>query len=215
MDDPLPKNVRFHIQVMLEEYRALRAEMMQSMQNRNSILSFGSATLGGIASATALSATTLNDYFIVLVYMIIIPLLSLCILNFWLAEMIRIIRASVYIREHIETKINDYLGYTLLWESYVRVPCGKPCPIRFEAQDFKVDDVEQIFYIFIGITYISFLGALAYIVFTLNVNLTVRFLFLLVTIIMMILISSLFRRSFNRKVKKILKHCKLDTCNQC
>jgi hypothetical protein len=202
----LSESDKFRMQLLLEEYRALRGEIIQSMQNRNSVLTFGSATLGAIISATALSAKSLNEVAIFLIFTTAIPLVSLCTLNFWIAETSRIVRAGLYIREHIEAQINEQFGETLVWETYIRVPSGRKCPLKFEQREIPVDDVQQVFYLFSGITLISFLGALIYINFNSSIAANIKYFFGLIGIGLGLISYLLFRQTLIAKAKPLIKH---------
>lgn len=206
MGENLSDKEKFHIQVLLEEYRALRGEIIQSMQNRNSILTFGSAILGASISGTALSAKSLNELAILMICIMAIPLLSLCTFNFWIAETTRIVRAAVYIKEHIETKVNTYMDNTFLWESYIRVPCDKKCPVKIDPRQFKVDDAEQVFYLFAGITSLSFLAAIAYIMAGSNASMDLKKLLYVVTLIGGLIFFILFRNAYIVKLKVIIRN---------
>lgn len=121
-----------HLNVMLEEYKTLREESLQTMRNRNTILSFGIAVLAALfhAGVTALTEQNTKD-FAFIVFNPIIPVASMLILTIWLGEADRMARVGVYLSK-LEIKINERLATLnpdraitvnpLWWENWLRTP---------------------------------------------------------------------------------------------
>ncbi|MCJ7484052.1 MAG: hypothetical protein MUO31_13920 [Thermodesulfovibrionales bacterium] len=100
-----------------QEYTTLRQESLQSMGNRNQIITFGLGSIGLLIAAT-LSASTdaLIAKFIPMVFNIIVPIISILIYIAWFAEFERMVRAGKYI-QHLEDAINRTLVHDALsWE---------------------------------------------------------------------------------------------------
>ena len=104
------------VAVAIEEYKTLRAESIASMQMQQSILRFGSATLGIILAAgfNVWERKILAE----LVFLAFAPLATYLIIIIWTGEVARMFRAGAYLRE-IEKKINSQfpnMQPALLWE---------------------------------------------------------------------------------------------------
>jgi fatty acid desaturase len=104
-------------EILLKEYESLRAEILNAMANRNTILTFGLATIG-ILFTGAVSLTPSNLPVIIL--MIVVPLVCAYISMIWVGEYKRMQRAGAFI-VGIEKKINEMAGDELLtWETFLR-----------------------------------------------------------------------------------------------
>lgn len=106
----------------MEEYKALRGEVLASMQTQQTSLSFGTATIG-ILAAGGFNAWD-QDVPAVLVFLAGIPTLSGLIVLIWLGELTRMQRAGAMLVE-IEKKVNIELaatgkGNALAWETALR-----------------------------------------------------------------------------------------------
>lgn len=112
------------VQVMMEEYKSLRSESLQSMRNRNSILTFGLGTIGLIFHA-GISILNTQDVFSFLIFSFFIPVLSLLLLVLWMGEAERMSRVGVYLVD-FEKKVNEIfendeqLRQLLHWETWLR-----------------------------------------------------------------------------------------------
>ncbi|NQS98088.1 MAG: hypothetical protein HQ591_06520 [candidate division Zixibacteria bacterium] len=112
------------VQVMMEEYKSLRSESLQSMGNRNSILTFGLGTIGLIFHA-GISIINTQDVFSFLIFSFFLPVLSLLLLVLWMGEAERISRVGVYLVD-FEKKVNEIfkndeqLRQLLHWETWLR-----------------------------------------------------------------------------------------------
>ncbi len=103
------------------EYRSLREEIITAMHARNSILSFGLATIGVMFSAiAAIFVSGSNTMFSGLVLFIIVPLIVVFILLIWLGEYQRMHRAGKHMIS-LEERINLIQKKEILtWETMLR-----------------------------------------------------------------------------------------------
>lgn len=109
------------IEILLKEYETLRQESLDTINNRNTILSFGLATIGAIFAGSSIAYTT-GTYSLVssLVLILAIPAISSFVLFIWLGEYERMQRAGRFLVE-LEHKINEESSKELLtWETYLR-----------------------------------------------------------------------------------------------
>jgi hypothetical protein len=106
------------IEIVMEEYKAIKNEINTSIINLQTILNFGLAAIGVLilAGATLISQHEITS----ILFLLIIPIISYFILIIWLGELERLTRAGYAIRT-IEKKINNYLGKeALIWEGWMR-----------------------------------------------------------------------------------------------
>lgn len=107
------------IEILIKEYETLREEVLTTMQVRNSILSFGLATIGVILTA-AIALVGNSALLSGLVLSAIVPSISIFILFMWLGEYQRMQRAGRFLVE-LEKKINEIAaGELLTWETSLR-----------------------------------------------------------------------------------------------
>ena len=111
-------------QIMLEEYKALRAEILLCLQNRVTIVSLGFAAIGALfaGSVAAMSREKPYWFFSALTIGVAVTLTSLYVYDFWIAETRRLARASNHNCE-LEEKINNLFPgnvKALEWEHRVR-----------------------------------------------------------------------------------------------
>jgi hypothetical protein len=102
----------------LEEYRALRAEVIQSMDDGNKILAFGLAAIGLVVA----SGLNFKDSLLgLLVLGFFLPILSGLVLSLWFAAQERIARASYYL-SGIEARIKAVFddASAVSWEAWLR-----------------------------------------------------------------------------------------------
>jgi hypothetical protein len=130
-------------ELIFEDYKMLREESLQSMRNRNEILTFGLGALGVIfhAGVNSFLAGTKDSYWLsFFIFYIGIPALSLLILTLWFGEAARMSRVGVYLmeRENLinllsgsvlkslkvdltsEKKYPDHFDKVVFWENYIR-----------------------------------------------------------------------------------------------
>jgi hypothetical protein len=102
----------------LEQYRALRAEILRAMEEGNQVMSFGLATIGVITSASLGIKESAVGY---IIFSILLPCLTSLILSLWFASQERIARAS-YFLSGIEERLNDLhdIGSMVTWEIWLR-----------------------------------------------------------------------------------------------
>ena len=105
----------------LEEYRALRAEIIQSMDDGNQIMSFGLAAVG-LSLGAGLTSKDPTPAFIVLGFFL--PVLAALVLSLWFAAQERVARASHYLTG-VEARIKAACGNDQgeSWEAWLR---GRP-----------------------------------------------------------------------------------------
>lgn len=106
---------------MLKEYETLRQESLNTINNRNTILSFGLATIGAIFVGSIVTYST-GTYLLIsgLLLIIVIPVISIFVLFIWLGEYERMQRAGRFLVE-LERKINKEASKELLtWETRLR-----------------------------------------------------------------------------------------------
>jgi len=112
---------KYIINIKIEEYKTLRAESLQSMANRNSILAFGLATLGLVFHA---GVSTMPDqgFLAFSIFTLALPILSMLVLILWIGEAERMSRVGLYIKQ-VEGEINQYFGdeaKLIYWETWLR-----------------------------------------------------------------------------------------------
>lgn len=111
-------------QVILEEYKALRAEILLCLQSRVSVVSLGFAAIGALfaGGVAAMSRERPYWFFSALTIGVAVTLTSLYVYDFWIAETRRLARASNH-NCKLEEKINNLFPgnvKALEWEHKVR-----------------------------------------------------------------------------------------------
>lgn len=118
----------------LEEYRALRAEIIQSMDDGNNIFAFGLAAVGLVLGAGLSYKDTFLGF---LVLGFFLPILSALVLSMWFAALERIARASHYL-SGAEVRIKSVFGDigSVSWEAWLRArkPNGRTGHFWFTGQ---------------------------------------------------------------------------------
>jgi hypothetical protein len=117
---------------MIEEYKALRAEIVESAKMMQQAISIGLLANGAIfgAIATLMSRSNLDSRIFLPIFLVMLPLVSYGAMNFWLTELRRFIRAGVY-NGQLCRAINERLsedgstGNALNWELWLQ---SKPSP---------------------------------------------------------------------------------------
>lgn len=110
------------IEILLQEYRTLREEILTSMASRNSILAFGLATVGVLYTAAAqMGHESVTGNLSHLILILVLPFVCFFISLSWLGEYERIQRAGGFIAR-LEKRINDLAAERLLsWETELRM----------------------------------------------------------------------------------------------
>jgi hypothetical protein len=116
------------VSVALEEYRALRGEIIASLSMQQTVLSFSTLALGGLALAGLHELRQDGDPALaLLIFLLLLPLVSYVTLFIWLGEYARTTRAGLFLSK-LEQRINEWVGDDVLsWEQFLRTPVrGKP-----------------------------------------------------------------------------------------
>jgi hypothetical protein len=116
-EDPVSRRVS----VALEEYRALRDEIVASLSMQQTVLSFSTLALGGLALAGFRALGKDDDDVVALViFLLALPLVSYVSHLIWLGEYARTTRAGLFLAG-LEHRINTWVGYeALTWEQSLR-----------------------------------------------------------------------------------------------
>lgn len=105
------------VEIRLKEYEMIRQEILASMANRTSILSFGLATIGAVFTASI--ATYRYSILSSFVLIFAVPAINCFILFMWLGEYQRMQRAGKFLRD-LEKKVNEEVSKQVLtWETYL------------------------------------------------------------------------------------------------
>ena len=115
------------IAVKMEEYKAIRAEILASISAQQSILRFGSAIVLAmvvfvIRDLGSLRNPTEVSWFVSLVLLVVVPLSCYTTVIIWLGEIWRMMRAGEYL-EIFEREMNDsdFQNQNVLnWENWRR-----------------------------------------------------------------------------------------------
>lgn len=106
----------------LEQYRALRSEVLRAMEDGTQTMSFGVATYGIIMGAGVQIYSTFSGF---MLFALPLPLLACLVLSMWFAAHERVARASHFL-SGIEARLSE--GLTVpSWEAWLRPtsPQGK------------------------------------------------------------------------------------------
>lgn len=110
------------IEVVLVEYKALREEVIKTMESRNAILRFGLVVLGTLFAAGGFAGSRGGDYPALsgVLLICVIPCVAVCTLRLWVGEYGRMQRAGAFLGI-LEAKINTMAGAEplLVWETYL------------------------------------------------------------------------------------------------
>jgi hypothetical protein len=182
---------------LIDDYKQLREESLQSMRNRSSILTFGLGVIGVIfhAATSAFSIKTFEGYLLCLfIFNIALPVLSLLILALWMGEAARMSRIGIYLKER-ELLINliaervfpdncykltrySHFNKLIYWENYLR-------------EDFDKKKTRQLIYpyyavimIFVGISITSIILAYLFPMVLLKYSIKKRLTFLILSFIL-------------------------------
>lgn len=119
--DPLEAAGSDFLTVKLEEYKTLRSEVLLSLQQGQSVLSFGVAAIG-VLLGFALGPVK-GPAGIVLAA-VGVPVIATLIVVVWLGELARTRRLGAFIKHRIETPAQTWLGerdsrHALEWETWM------------------------------------------------------------------------------------------------
>jgi hypothetical protein len=124
--------------LLLEEYRALRAEITSSLQAQHAALSYGAAALGAIFFAVATTWSRAPGFSAVAL-MSGVPLGVAFLLFVWGTELSRMKRIGAYIRCYLEPRINSSVsasdGEPVDYLAYERWLAGELPPSRRRRTD--------------------------------------------------------------------------------
>ena len=195
------------LEIILKDYGQLREESLQSMRNRNSILTFGLGVIGVIfhAAISSFSLKTSEGYLLcLLIFNLAIPVLSFLILTLWMGEAARMSRIGIYLKER-ELLIN-MLAESILpkipKESNVAENKNKPSHFNkltywenYIREESTSKRTRQLIYpyiaviiLFVGISIASIIIANFFPMKLLSYSFKIRFLILSVSALIMILI---------------------------
>lgn len=201
------------LEIILDDYKQLREESLQSMRNRSSILTFGLGVIGVIfhAAISSFSLKTSEGYLLcLLIFNLAIPVLSFLILTLWMGEAARMSRIGMYLKERellinllaesILPKIpeeNDvvydknrpsHFNKLTYWENYLR-------------EELTINRTRQLIYpyiaviiIFVGISIASIIIAYFFPMKLLGYPLKMRIFILSISIIIMTIIILYLRK---------------------
>ena len=110
------------LNIVMEEYRTLRREIIASLAMQQSALTLGTLAIGGLAIAGFHEWPHENSSLPLVVFLVVLPLVSYVSVFIWLGEYARATRAGEFIAA-IEAKVNAKVGANALgWETDLRTP---------------------------------------------------------------------------------------------
>jgi hypothetical protein len=105
----------------VEEYKAIRAEIILLLERRSTIISYGLAALGFLAGAGA-TALGFSQFAAAAFVFLTAAAVAALILRIWLGETRRVRRASLYVGKMIEEPIQRKYGHSFPnWEHTIRL----------------------------------------------------------------------------------------------
>lgn len=136
-------------QVLMEEYKTIRAEVTSSITAQISILAFGAATIGfSFAAASQTSNEQFRDMFL----LVLVPLLCYLIVVVWFSEVMRMARAGAFLMR-LEKRLDEQFGYgALTWESTIFQARCRPGVSAFlkDPDKFRVLAIWLLFFTIAG-----------------------------------------------------------------
>lgn len=171
----------------MEEYRALRAEILASVTGQQSILTFGTVAVSILASATFSQARDADQArsFHVALLLFGLPTLCFAVVAMWMNEVSRMLRAGWHLH-NLEPSINAALGATVLtWESKKAHAADQP---DIEKNHFRL--VSIVF----GTLTLTFMGLGLYKLWRFESSVALRVLFTVVCTLMSVLFVMVGRR---------------------
>ena len=205
------------IDLIFEDYKILREESLQSMRNRNAVLTFGLGVLGVIfhAGVSSLSTGTQGGLWLSLfIFYLGIPALSLLILTLWLGEAARMTRVGIYLVEReklinlltgspIEKITNDrtlnknypsHFDKTVFWENYIREE-----KIPKKTRQLKFPYIAVIL-LFLGVAVVSIIISMLFPLQLLGFSVKIRIVFLILGIIG-VGVTTLYLRKLSKELR--------------
>ncbi|MCA1710122.1 MAG: hypothetical protein LC789_00175 [Actinobacteria bacterium] len=119
------------VQLLMEEYRTLRDEILASISAQQAALTFGGAAIA-ILAATGTSLRKDDIGSSIPIFLVLIPFVCYFALNTWLAEVIRMLRAGSWLRR-IERRVNRHVSLE-----------GHDCPLLFWENWAHTADQENV-----------------------------------------------------------------------
>jgi len=109
------------VDLLIEEYKTLRNEVLTAMNNRNNVLSIGISINSLIfTTCSVISTSYKNNLHITYLLLEILPVINIFILYIWLGEYERMQRAGKFICL-LEKKINEIFDEQIMtWETHLR-----------------------------------------------------------------------------------------------
>jgi len=109
---------------LIEEYKALRSEILLCLERRITIISYGLTAIGVLVGAGIAAVNYGNAVFAILVFLVVLPFSAAYVVDIWLAETRRARRASHY-NWYLEKKLASIQDakadpFPLEWESHIR-----------------------------------------------------------------------------------------------
>jgi hypothetical protein len=109
------------LNIALEEYKALRAEILTTMQTQQSTLTIGTAALGVIAAG---AFNLWKEAFVAtILFLFVAPFLSKLVLTIWIGEVTRMMRAGRYLHEFetaVHREMPEFPDWVMKWETRLR-----------------------------------------------------------------------------------------------
>jgi hypothetical protein len=119
------------LQAKLEEYKALRAESMESLRAQHQVLVY-SFSLIGLLTAASGQIWDKSSFVATLIFWVAIPTFCYTFTFIWLGEVERFLRVGHYIAE-LELDVNERVGGDPMgWESHMR---GGEEKVRLQLRD--------------------------------------------------------------------------------
>jgi len=114
----------------LEEYKALRREILDTMRNQQMLVHVGAITIGLILAwgFHEWDRSRIAD----LVFLVFVPAMAYVVLILWMGEVARMMRVGLYLADRekeISASFTDHPG-ALNWENWLRTRSGKKEPHR-------------------------------------------------------------------------------------
>lgn len=140
----------------MEEYKALRNEIILCLERRVTLLSYGLTAVGVLTAAgvAALTGPNNNEGAASVVFLIGVPLSAIFVLEIWFAETRRLRRASYYIYG-LERSVNSLLpngARGLRWEQGIR---PNPADGRLRSSGHFADHYKTISMFFVSVAAIA------------------------------------------------------------
>jgi hypothetical protein len=147
-------------ELLLEEYKTIRAEVTSLLSAQVSILAFGAATIGfSFAAASQSSNEKVRDMFL----LVLVPLLCYLIVIVWFAEVMRMLRAGAFLMR-LEKRLDEQFGYgALTWESTIFQARCRSGPSAFlqDPDRFRVFAIWLLFFTIAGTSIVIGWGSIS------------------------------------------------------